>query len=61
MWRRFVLFCVQRYRISNFPWDRRVSLTILQTGFPNKQGDSFTAATVGSKEKGREKNVFVSI
>lgn len=30
---------MQRYRISSFQWDRSVSLTILQRGFPNKQGE----------------------
>lgn len=40
MWRGFVLcFFAQRYRISSFQWDRGVSLTILQRGFPNKQGE----------------------
>lgn len=35
----FVLFFVQRYRISSFQWDRGVYLTILQRGFANKQGE----------------------
>lgn len=45
MCRRFVLYCVRRSKISNFPQDLSVSLSILQAGSPNRgrQGEFFIA------------------